>query len=192
MKKYARIFSLIAIVTVLASITACQSGDSAAATTSVGKVTNYRVNMTQPLAKDQPAPDFQFEMPGGDTVLLSDFKGKVVLLNFWRVDCPYCVDEMPLLEKAQLEWQGKNIVVLGINIGDSQNKVRSFLTDKGLTFPIILDQDAYPASLYSVSYVPMTYIIDQAGIIGSAQIGAFNTYEELKSEIIISLARITS
>ena len=63
-------------------------------------------------------------MPTGDTVFLDAFKGKPVLLNFWGVNCPYCAQEMPYLQKAYDTLSSQGLVILGINTGDSEKSVR--------------------------------------------------------------------
>jgi peroxiredoxin len=145
----------------------------------LGTVTDFRPVTSQPLAKNSPAPDFQMQMPDGKTVFLSDLRGKVVMLNFWATWCPYCVIEMPYLQKAYNELAAQGVVILGINTGETGKTVQKFVNEKQLTFPIILDPDVYVSILYGARYLPTTYIIDKAGNIQDGKVGAFQSTEEV-------------
>jgi peroxiredoxin len=145
----------------------------------LGQVTDYRSNVTQQIIKNGPAPDFQMQMPDGTIKFLSDLHGKVVLLNFWRINCPYCMVEMPYLQAAYNELSADEVVILGINTSDSEKAIIKFLTNKKLSFPIIRDSDFYVSTLYKVRYVPTTYLIDKTGNIQSAKIGAFKDDNEI-------------
>lgn len=149
----------------------------------IGKLTDYRSDAKQTLAKNSPAPNFQYQMPDGKEVFLSDLKGKVVLLNFWATWCPYCVIEMPLLEKVHQELKGKGLIMLGIDAGETESTVQKFVSEKKLTFTMILDPDLYASLLYDARYLPTTYIIDKTGKIQSLKIGAFKDDIEITSAI---------
>ncbi len=171
-------FAAVLTLTLVLATGACSSANGSSNGT-LGRVTDYRSYRSQPLAKNGPAPDFQFQMPDGTTLFLSDLRGKVVLLNFWGVNCPYCVVEMPYLQKAHDELAADGVVILGINTGEPEKTVARFVTDKKLTFPIILDPDVYVSILYGAQYLPTTYFIDKAGNIQSAKIGAFKDANEI-------------
>jgi len=145
----------------------------------LGAVTDFRFERTWPLAQDMPAPDFQFTMPDGGAAFLSDFKGKVVLLNFWGVDCPYCIAEMPYLQQAHSQLSEQGAVVIAINTGDAENRVQKFVNSKKLTFPVILDPDVYASLLYGARYLPTTCIIDKSGNLRVIKIGAFKNALEV-------------
>jgi peroxiredoxin len=177
--KYARItLAAIVAMALILTVNAC-SKSSGNGNTALGKVTDYRSYSSQSLIQNGPAPDFQFQMPDGTTLFLSDLRGKVVLLNFWGVNCPYCVVEMPYLQQAHNELSVDGVVILGINTGEPEKTVAKFVTSKQLTFPIILDPDIYTSILYGVRYLPTTYLIDKAGNIQSVKIGAFKDANEI-------------
>lgn len=157
---------------------ACNSSVSGA-NVELGTVTDFRSNREQPLAKNQPAPDFQFQMPNGDIMFLSDLKGKTVLLNFWAVSCPYCVLEMPYLEEAYNVLSEEGVVFLGINVGESEKTVTNFLENRDISFPIILDPDYFASILYNSQYLPITYLIDKTGNIHTVKIGAFSNGQQV-------------
>ncbi len=173
---------LLGTLGVLTGVFAC-SQNSTAANVALGKVTDYRPAQSRPLEKDSPAPEFQFQTPEGQNMFLSELQGKVVLLNFWSVDCPYCVKEMPLLEQAFKDWQDKGFIILAVNTGDAESRVKQFVSQRNLSFDIILDPDVYASTVYQANYLPTTYIIDKTGKIVGGQIGAFTNTDEIKTAI---------
>ncbi len=150
---------------------------------SLGRVTDYRPSESRVLEKDAPAPEFQFMTADGQTLFLSELQDKVILLNFWSVDCPYCVKEMPLLEQVYKDWQNRGLIVLAINTGETESKVSSFMSHRNLTFTIVLDPDVYVSSVYQARYLPTTYIIDKTGNIVSGKIGAYTSANEIIAAI---------
>ena len=120
-----------------------------------------------------PAPDFTFPDLNGRNISLSDYKGKVVLLNIWATWCPPCVYEMPSMEKLYKEFKGENFEILAVSI-DTGGKdiVAPFMKKYKLTFPALLDPKGTIKTLYGVTGVPESYIIDKQGIIIGKIIGA--------------------
>jgi len=183
MKKPMKIVLAAALaLSVVLTALAC-SNQSAANSLSLGTVTNYRSDTSQPLSKDGPAPDFQLTMPDGRTVFLNELRGNVVLLNFWGVNCPYCVKEMPYLQKAFDELSSRGVIILGINTGDAEKAVRKFVIGNKITFPIILDPKVYASTLYDARYLPTTILIDKTGNIRSGRIGAYENADQVTAEI---------
>lgn len=120
--------------------------------------------------KGSLAPDFALELISGESVTLSDYQGKVVLLNFWAVWCPPCRQEMPSFQSIH-ERYGDEIVILGINAGDSRADAASFVQEFGLTFDILLDSRSEVEFLYRVRGLPTTFLIDPQGVIQILHIG---------------------
>ncbi|WP_419887390.1 redoxin domain-containing protein [Neobacillus niacini] len=118
------------------------------------------------------APDFELKALAGDTVKLSDFKGKKVMLNFWATWCPPCKAEMPAMEEFHKE-AGDDVVILAVNI-DPHLDVKAFVDENGITFPIPLDEEDKVNEMYQVLSIPTTYFIDTKGNIGNKYIGAMN------------------
>lgn len=173
---------------IVLSAGACSSNQDTSGTT-LGRITDYRSDKVQPLAQNLPAPDFQFQATDGKQMLLSELQGKVVLLNFWGVNCPYCVAEMPFLQKAHEQLSASGLVVLAINTGDPEKSVQKFMSARNLTFQVILDPDVYASLLYEVRYIPATYIIDKTGKINTVRIGAFPDTEEIVNAVQAVLDR---
>lgn len=165
------------------SVIACAPSVGATNTVKLGTVTDYRADGTQPLAKDGPAPNFQFTMPDGRKLFLSDLRGSVVLLNFWGVNCPYCVKEMPYLQKVYDDLSSRGLVILGIDTGDPEKAVRNFVTTKNIGFPIVLDPKVYASTLYDARYLPTTVIIDKTGNIRIGRIGAYENADQITAEL---------
>ena len=131
-----------------------------------------------------PAPDFTLVDQNGETHTLSDYKGKVVFLNFWATWCPPCKDEMPDIE-ALYEEQGLNagdVVVLGIanpktdeypnNSDGTVQDVTDFLSQNGYTYPVVMDTTGEVFSAYGITAFPTTFMIDKDGnIFGYARGG---------------------
>jgi peroxiredoxin len=113
----------------------------------------------------QPAPDFTLGTPDGQSVSLSDYKGQVVLVNFWASWCPSCLAEMPDYEQVYQELS-PDFVVLGVNFKESGEHVRQYGTGLGLSFPMLLDSDGSVTSRhYRVAGMPGSFIIDRQGTI---------------------------
>lgn len=118
------------------------------------------------------APDFELKTLTGETVKLSDLKGKKVMLNFWATWCPPCKAEMPAMEEFHKE-AGNDVLILAVNI-DPHLDVKAFVDENGITFPIPLDAEDKVNEMYQVLSIPTTYFIDTKGNIGNKYIGAMN------------------
>jgi len=118
------------------------------------------------------APDFALLTPEGGRLVLSDFRGKTVVLNFWATWCPPCRAEMPELQAAWEERQSsEDFVVLAVNLDETPFEVNRFFEDFGLTFPVVLDVGGSVADHYGVRGLPATFFIDPAGVLRSKNLG---------------------
>ena len=113
------------------------------------------------------APAFTLTTPAGKQVSLSDFRGKPVMLNFWYATCPDCLAETPGMQKfyTSQHTRGKDFVILGVNVVDDAQVVTQFMQQRGLTYPVVLDQDQHVMVLYNINVTPTSYFIDRHGII---------------------------
>lgn len=128
------------------------------------------------------APDFTLQNTDGKNVNLSDFKGKTVILNFWATWCGPCQYETPFFQAIHNERSGKGVVILAIDIKENPATVKSFATNKGISFPILLDTEAKVAQKYCLpGALPITLFINAEGIIKARKIGAFRSQAELES-----------
>jgi peroxiredoxin len=117
-----------------------------------------------------PAPDFSLKTLNGDTVQLSDLRGKIVALNFWATWCAPCRLEMPDLQ-ARAEQFPDRLAVLGVNFAETPEEVAAFRDEVGVDFPLLLDPKADVQGLYRVLGYPTTFFIDEQGTIRFQHIG---------------------
>jgi peroxiredoxin len=111
-----------------------------------------------------PAAPFSLATPDGGALALGDFRGKVVLLNFWATWCEPCLEEMPAMERLARTYQSRGLVVLALSVDrEGAGVVRPFLKRHGLTFPVGLDPQQAVARLYRVWALPSTFILDRTG-----------------------------
>lgn len=127
------------------------------------EVENPMVNDAPELESKDPAIDFTLKDLEGNDVSLSDYEGKIVLLNFWATWCGFCDLEMPDLER--LYTVNEDVVVLGVNVGEDLDLVKEYVDEKKISFPIVLDETTDIASDYLVSGLPTSYFIDENGMI---------------------------
>jgi len=118
--------------------------------------------------------NFTLQLLTGDKVTLSDYKGKVVILNFWATWCPPCRAEMPSMENLYQYYNDMGMEMLAVNLRESPNAVRQFIQRGAYTFPVLLDPDGRTGGLYGVEAIPTTYIIDRSGKIAGRLIGSIN------------------
>jgi peroxiredoxin len=120
----------------------------------------------------KPAIDFTLADLAGKKITLSDYKGKVVLLNFWATWCPYCVEEMPSLQLLYDRYKGKKFELLAVSVGEELSDVKKFAEKGGYQFKILLDKDKNVGRQYRAFSLPLTYIIDKKGIVVDKIIGS--------------------
>lgn len=128
--------------------------------------------ISKPLQIGLPAPDFTFPDLNGNKVSLSEYRGKVVLVNIWATWCPPCREEMPSMQKLYDRFKGKDFEILAVSIDANGAKaVAPFMQELKLTFPALLDTKGRIRSLYGTTGVPESFIIDKNGILVQKVIG---------------------
>ena len=110
-----------------------------------------------------PPMDFVLSDLEGHKVRLSNFKGQVVLLNFWTTWCPECRVEMPDLEKLHQHFKDRSFVLLAVDLREPLNKVKRFFDNHKLSFTALLDSDGRVSHSFGIRSIPTTFIIDQSG-----------------------------
>ena len=111
----------------------------------------------------------------GTTIRLADFRGKLVLLNFWATWCPPCREEMPSMQRLHQRFKDQGLVLLAINIEeDGAKTVPPFVAQHHYSFPVLLDTGAKAQNLYQVFRFPETYIVDRNGVVVDKIIGGRN------------------
>ena len=114
-------------------------------------------------AGEKSAPGFSLLDTQGKTVALSDFKGKVVFIDFWATWCPPCRISMPEVEKLYADYQGKAVQVLGLNLDENGDNARRFVERKKTPYPVLLAGDSDISSAYGVGGIPHFVLIDKEG-----------------------------
>ncbi len=109
------------------------------------------------------APDFSLKSPEGKAVKLSNFKGKVVLVNFWATWCPYCVKEMPDLVKLYSKAGGKDFEIISVDIQENPDSVKAFIAKNGIKHTVAIDPSGDTAQAYRVVGIPTNVLIDKNG-----------------------------
>lgn len=117
------------------------------------------------------APSFELRDTDGALVRLSDFQGRPVIVNFWGSGCPPCVEEFPLLLRAESDHAAEGLAVIGIVFRDSQTAARDFMERMGADWPALMDPEERVARQYEIFGVPETFFIDRSGTIIARQIG---------------------
>jgi thiol-disulfide isomerase/thioredoxin len=120
--------------------------------------------------------DFELLNLNGERIKLSDYHGKVVLLNFWATWCPPCRTEIPSLQRLYEEFEDEDFIILAVNLQEDKNWILSFMEGNKMSFPVLLDTNNKAWSLYGTSGIPTTYIIDKQGKMISRIIGGIDWY----------------
>ena len=111
-------------------------------------------------------PDLQ-----GRTHRLSDYRGKVVLINFWATWCAPCREEMPSIERLRQAMQGKPFAVLAVNLAEPEPRIRQFLQSMPLGFPVLLDANMSATNAWKVRQLPASFVVGPEGRIRYTYIG---------------------
>jgi peroxiredoxin len=132
----------------------------------------YKSVKQVPIEAGLPAPDFTFPGINGKMVSLSDYRGKVVLINIWATWCTPCVDEMPSMEKLYQKLKGEDFEILAVSIDFLGLKVVApFMKKHKLTFPALIDSAGTIRIAYRTTGIPESFIIDKDGILVKKIIG---------------------
>jgi len=131
----------------------------------------------KPFETEYPAEAFlspQFELPSlaGGMIKLSDYRGKVVFINFWATWCGTCEVEMPSMEKLYRKYKDSGFEMLTISVDKDQSLIEPFMKKFNLTFPVLLDPESEVAkTVYKTTGVPETFIVNREGLIVHKAIG---------------------
>ncbi len=136
----------------------------------------------------RPAPEFTLPDLDGTPVRLGDYRGrKAVLVNFWATWCVPCREEMPTLERLRRERRDA-LEVLAVSVDTvGPARIRAFVRELGLSFPILLDRDRRVSRLYRVRAIPVSFVIDAGGVVRHREIG-YRDWTDRESRFIVDEA----
>jgi peroxiredoxin/outer membrane lipoprotein-sorting protein len=127
------------------------------------------------LAAGTEAPDFELASADGGRIRLSDYRGQVVWLNFWKAGCPPCREELSHLQEMHRQFSDKGLVILGFNCMDGKKIAMDAMSHYGVTYPMVLDDSPEAVNICDGDYaggpLPMNYIIDRQGKVMDAWFG---------------------
>ena len=126
------------------------------------------------LAYDDAAPDFTLTDLSGKSISLSDLKGKVIFVNFWATWCGPCRHEIPDFIEFYKENKDNGAVILGVSVDTSANKVRDFVDEYKINYPIAMATDSIVRDYKPGRFIPTTIIIDTEGMIQEKKVGVMD------------------
>ena len=129
-----------------------------------------------------PAPAWTLKDVNGADVKLDQFKGKVVVLDFWATWCGPCRSEIPGYIKLQKKYAGDGLVIVGVATNDGgPDVVKSFMKKEGMNYQVVIGDDDIDAAYGGIEAIPTTFIIDRTGKIVDRKVGAMSTAEYEKT-----------
>ena len=137
----------------------------------------------------QPAPDFALKSSTGENLRLSEYRGDVVMINFWATWCGPCRQEMPLLDELYNRYERVGFNLLGVNIDDDSRRAMQMIEELGVDFPVLFDNRKEVSELYDVQTMPVTVLVDREGTVRYVHHGYKPGYEDKYLDQVRSLLR---
>jgi len=137
----------------------------------------------------QAAPDFALKSSTGENLRLSEYRGDVVMINFWATWCGPCRQEMPLLDELYTRYERVGFNLLGVNIDDDSRRAMKMIEELGVNFPVLFDARKEVSELYDVNAMPVTVLVDREGNVRYVHHGYKPGYEDIYLDQVRSLLR---
>jgi thiol-disulfide isomerase/thioredoxin len=134
-----------------------------------------------------PAPELKLVQLNGEPFDIAAESGRIVIVNFWATWCAPCLKEMPAFEAAWKELQDEDILLVGVNLGDTPHQIGRFLKHRPVTFPILLDVESTTFDTWQIQRLPTTYIVGPDGMI---HLGAIGDRDWASQDILDSIRRL--
>lgn len=138
---------------------------------------------------NEPAPDFTLKSRSGENLRLEDFRGQVVMLNFWASWCGPCRQEMPLMDDIYEQYKDLGFTVLAVNVDENREEAHRFLDKVPVSYPILYDPESQVSEQYDVQAMPTTVMIDRNGNARFLHYGYQPGYEDDYEKQIRQLVR---
>ncbi len=135
------------------------------------------------------APDFTLKSLEGSNLRLEEYRGQVVLINFWASWCGPCRQEMPILDRLHHRYQDTGFAVLGINVEGEREPAQDLVDKTNVTFPILLDADQKVSEMYDLQAMPSSVVIDRDGVVRYIHLGYKPGDEAKYVEVVKRLIR---
>ena len=136
-----------------------------------------------------PAANFTLKSASGENIRLSEYRGQVVLINFWASWCGPCRQEFPHLDALHQKYEALGFTVFGVNVEQDRDTADKVLRDIPVTFPILFDEQNQVSELYDVTAMPMTVLVDRNGEIRFMHKGYKPGYEAQYEQQIRALVK---
>ena len=136
------------------------------------------------------APDFTLKDVDGKSHKLSDYRGKVVMINFWATWCPPCRFELPSMQRAYEKLKKSGVEFLAINLGEDADTIFTFTAAYPVTFPLLMDLDSSVSNMYPVIGLPTTYFVSPKGRLIYRAIGSREWDEKQMLEKILNMKKV--
>jgi peroxiredoxin len=135
---------------------------------------------------NKQAPDFTVKLLNGEPFTLSEHRGKGVLINFWATTCKPCLNEMPAIQSKYDKYKDQGLEVIGVNTGENEVSVSTYVNRLGVNFPIGLDREFEVTELYKTGQLPRSIFVDPDGVVRGIHLGEMSPdmIEEYISKIL--------
>jgi peroxiredoxin len=154
-----------------------------------GKFPGIRARNAATAVKGHNAPDFTLTDLQGNTVKLSDLRGKAVVLNFWATWCPPCKEEIPWFVELQKRYGSQGLQIVGVSMDDGDLKdVEKFAAENSINYPVLLGKEAVAAQYGGIEYLPTTFYIDRDGVVMDRVFGQPGR-DEIEKNIKLAIAK---
>ncbi len=175
----AGVTALVALIVVIGLVMRGGNERSGLGIISIGRATDVR---------PRPAPDFVLTSFDGQRIQLSDYRGRIVVLNFWATWCPPCRVEAPVLQRAAERLESAGVTLLGIDVWDDEAAAIEFLNEMGVTYPNAEDATRLIPVEFGVTGLPETFVIDRQGVLVRRWVGPLTDedLDELLAPVLAS------
>jgi len=135
------------------------------------------------------APDFTLKSSSGENLRLSEFRGEVVMINFWASWCGPCRQEMPLLDELYSQYKPMGFTILGVNVEEDPAQAKQMLKATPVNFPVLFDNQSEVSKLYNVVAMPSTVLVDRDGNVRYLHQGYKPGFEDTYQQQVRALIR---